>query len=1157
MPSRLFPPYSLAFGLLAVCWAPAYGQKSPEEELKALQVPPGVEISLFASEPMITNPAAIDVDTHGRVWVAEIQNYRKAQNPVEKIKVLEDTDGDGKADKVTVFTDEVFAPMSICVAGDKVYVATSPDLWVYEDKNGDLQADGPPKKLLTGFGGKNHDHGAHSLVLGPDHKWWMSHGDGGFDVTGTDGSQIKFRFGAMLRGELDGGKLETVAVNFRNPYEICVNSFGEPYCSDNDNDGNFSVRICWIMEGGDYGWFGGPPPKVPPGTPFGEHWHFRGHIPGFVPATLVTGFGSPCGICYYEGDAFGAEFKNMPLHADAGPREVRAYPHHSAGYGQKAASRVWLSSKDDNYFRPDDICAAPDGSLYVSDWYDGGVGGHAYNNPDQGRIFLVRPRGKKLARVGKPGPYQNIPDAIEGLKSPNLATQYLARERLLAEGQASVPALEALLSAEEPNFRARALWVLDRIGGDARKLVVESLNSPDAALRALAVRILRRHGVEDGEAVLAKADDASAEVRREVLLALPKLSGSAAEAALVKLAATYDGTDRYQLEAINIAAGPRKAELYAALEKAGRLSIDRIQLMQVLNPQAAAEFVVKNLSAPSVDDAERTKLLTHLAGIPSVEAAQTVLKVAANGQAGVELRQSALKALSTNLAGVWKEFKGNAELAPGLKALLADPNMQRAALSVIGENQLSNLGAEVLALAASDKNAAPARRKAIEIAAQLRFGGAAAAIEKLASDPNDELRKAAIAGLVDLQDWPAVKKLLAEKGAAADVQNEAVNRSMATSAGALVLLKAIEDKSLAEPLAKAAIALATKHPDSNIRVLYEKFIPEGQRPKRLGDAIKPAELLAMRGDSKRGEQIFFQSTAAQCKNCHRVRGVGATIGPDLSQIGKKYERGTLLETILDPSKAIAPEYVPYLLETEAGQVFVGYVVEKTDDKVVLKDAQGKLVSVATGEIETLEPQKKSLMPELVLRDVTAQDAADLLAFLVSLQEAVQPVAQFRVLGPFASPDLKGVDKDYGVETQLASPDLNLKLAGADGKPVRWELVENDPSLGFPGVDQVKYARQRRLRAEGVTNYFLVFADSSADQDVSLLLGSDDSCKVWVNGRQVHEYRGDRALAPGADRIKTSLKAGRNAIVVKVENHQGPGGVSLSIGSPANVQLRTE
>lgn len=1157
MPIRFAFPFSLALAYLAAFYGAAQAQKSPAEELKTLKVPPGIEIALFAAEPLITNPAAIDVDTHGRVWVVEIQNYRKAQEPGEKIKVLEDTDGDGQADKATVFAEGLFAPMSICVAGDKVYVATSPDLWVFEDKNGDLQADGPPKKLLTGFGGYNHDHGAHSLVLGPDHKWWMSHGDTGFDVTGTDGSQIKYRFGAMLRGELDGGKLETVAVNFRNPYEICVSSFGEPYCSDNDNDGNFSVRICWIMEGGDYGWFGGPPPKVPPGTPFGEHWHFRGHIPGFVPATLVTGFGSPCGICYYEGDAFGGEFKNVPLHADAGPREVRMYPHQNYGYGQQAASRVWISSDGDNYFRPDDVCAAPDGSLYVSDWYDGGVGGHAYNNPDQGRIFLVRPRGKQLARIAKPGPYANVPDAIEGLKSPNLATQYLARERLLAEGQASVPALEALLAADEPNYRARALWLLDRIGGDARKPVVAALKSRAAAFRALAVRILRRHGEEHAGAVLAMADDASPEVRREVLLALPKLQDETAAAVLLKLASAYDGSDRYQLEAINIAAGARKAELYADLEKAGRLSIDKVQLMQVLNPNAAAEFVVKSLSAAGVDDAQRSKLLAHLAGIPSAEAAQAVLRLAADAKANIEVRQLALKTLSSNLLSVWKDFKGHPDLAPAFKTLLADPKVQLAALAAIGENQLGDLGGDVLALAAADKNAAGARRRAIEIAAQLRFGPAAAALEKLAQDPNAEVRNAVVAGLVDLQDWPAIRKLLAEGAALADVQSDAVQRSMATSAGALVLLKTIEDQSLAEPLAKTVIELATKHPDSNVRVLYEKFIPEGQRPKRLGEAIKPAELLAIKADAKRGEQIFFQSSAAQCKNCHRVRGNGNTVGPDLSQIGKKYERGTLLETILDPSKAIAPEYVAYLLETAGGQVYVGYLVEKTDERVTLKDAQGKLVSVAAKEVETLEPQQKSLMPELVLRDVTAQDAADLLAFLVSLKEAVQPVAQFRVLGPFASPDLKGVDKDFGVESQLAAPDMNLKLAGADGKPVRWELVEIDPALGFPGVDQVKHAQRRRVRAEAVTNYFLVFADSAADQDVSLLVGSDDSCKVWVNGRQVHEYRGDRALAPGADQVKASLKSGRNAIVIKVENHQGPGGVSLSIGSQANVQLRTE
>ena len=148
--------------------------------------------------------------------------------------------------------------MSICVAGDKVYVATSPDLWVYEDKDGDLKADGPPTKTAHRFR-RPQSRPRHSLVLGPDHKWWMSHGDTGFDVTGTDGSQIKYQVGRDAARRARRQPAGNVAVNFRNPYEICVSSFGEAFCSDNDNDGNESVRICWIMEGGNYGWFGGPP----------------------------------------------------------------------------------------------------------------------------------------------------------------------------------------------------------------------------------------------------------------------------------------------------------------------------------------------------------------------------------------------------------------------------------------------------------------------------------------------------------------------------------------------------------------------------------------------------------------------------------------------------------------------------------------------------------------------------------------------------------------------------------------------------------------------------------------------------------------------------------------------------------------------------------
>ncbi|MBI3838416.1 MAG: HEAT repeat domain-containing protein [Planctomycetia bacterium] len=998
--SQQWQPICLRFmaeiGLLVGFASLAQAQLSPDQELKTLKAAPGFDVSVFASEPLITNPAAIDVDTHGRVWVAEIQWYRGgAKNPpADKIKVLEDTDGDGKADKVTVFADRVFAPMSICVAGERVFVATSPDLWLYEDKDHDLKADGPPKKLLTGFGGRNHDHGAHSLVLGPDHKWWMSHGDTGFDVKGTDGSKIKFQWGAVLRGELDGSKLETVAVNFRNPYEVCVSSFGEPFCSDNDNDGNESVRICWIMEGGNYGWFGGPPfakqeldARLSPETPFREHWHFRGYMPGYVPATLVTGFGSPTGICFYESDAFGAKYKNAPLHTDCGPRECRVYRHELAGAGMKATNEVFLANEGDNYFRPDDICAGPDGRLYVSDWYDGGVGGHGYNNPDQGRIFLLLPKGKKLQRHEKPGPYANIADAIEGLKSPNLATQYLAREKLLAEGGRSMPALKSLLSNPEPNDAARALWVLDRIGGEARKIVVDQLKNPNASFRALAVRILRRHGGEFSVPILSIASDPSAEVRREVLLAIRTIKGEKALAVLGKLAATYDGTDRYLLEAINIAARGRKEQLLARLEKQQPLSVGQFPLLEVLSSERAVDNLLARLTQTNLDEKSAKPLLEDAVNMPAIEAGWGLLKVASNPGTPASLRRSALEKVVANLnqRGNWTAMAEDAKFIAVLRTLLGDKDLRSTALGAIGKLHITALGGEVLALAQAADLDAGVREQAIGVAARLQPPGVAATLHGLLSDIEPGVAKAALVGIVDVQDIRTLREIFSGDVFSPDVRRSAAERLVDSVGGAIVLLRLIDENQLASDLKQFVVGKVVAHPDSNIRVLYEKFIPEAERPKKLGKAIRPEDILALAGDANRGRIIFNKSSAAQCNACHAVQGFGGTLGPDLTNIGKKYERNTLLETILDPSKAIAPEFIPYLLETKSGQVYAGFLVERTGDRVVLKDVKSQLIRVALHEVEALVPQQKSLMPELILSEVTSQDAADLLAFLTTLK----------------------------------------------------------------------------------------------------------------------------------------------------------------------------
>ena len=161
--------------------------------------------------------------------------------------------------------------------------------------------------------------------------------------------------------------------------------------------------------------------------------------------------------------------------------------------------------------------------------------------------------------------------------------------------------------------------------------------------------------------------------------------------------------------------------------------------------------------------------------------------------------------------------------------------------------------------------------------------------------------------------------------------------------------------------------------------------PKKSELKRLGDVIDRPSILALSGDAARGKSVFTTNAAAQCKTCHKAGDVGESVGPDLSKIGAKYDKAGLLEQILEPSKTIDPAFTTYLLETKDGRVVSGLAVEKTATGVVLKDAQGKTVRLSNSEIERMVPQSRSLMPELLLRDLTAQQVADLLAFLAGLR----------------------------------------------------------------------------------------------------------------------------------------------------------------------------
>ncbi|MEX1098453.1 MAG: PVC-type heme-binding CxxCH protein [Planctomycetales bacterium] len=981
-----------------------------DNAVAGLDVADGLEATLFAGEPMLLNPTNIDIDHRGRVWVCEVVNYRgrNGTRPEgDRILILEDTDGDGQADKRTVYYQgrDVDSAMGVCVLGNKVIVSCSPNVFVFTDEDGD---DKPDKKelLFTKTGAAQHDHSAHAFVFGPDGKLYWNFGNTGRAVHDKDGKLVvdragnevvdngkPYRGGMVFRCDLDGSNFEVLAHNFRNNYEVAVDSFGNIWQSDNDDDGNRGVRINFVMEYGNYGYLDektgagwrSPRTNLEEDIP-SRHWHQND--PGVVPNLLHTGAGSPCGICVYEGTLLPEVFRGQIIHADAGPRVVRAYPVKKAGAGFTAEMVPILTGTRDDWFRPVDVCVAPDGSLFVADWYDPGVGGHAMGDTERGRIFRVAPPG--TAYKAPKYDFTTVDGAIEALASPNLATRYLAWEALVEKQDVASETWQRILSdpSAEPRMKARVVWINAKHatrGFDRSARTIWAFLEADPDVQITALRAARQTHRDMFRWARVGGFEKSPQVRREAAIALRDSREPVDEVAnvWVHLANHHDGIDRWYVEALGIAADGRWEDcLDAWLAKvgenwntpAGRDIIWRSRAAKT--PEYLAKIIAGEMATPDA-------LPRYLRAFDFQEPADAQPVLAelafATPDGPRESREFVSREAIRRLRNV--DFENNPEHRAALERMLEANKGTPQFVELVARFRIPERHPDLLALA---------REKSEEqlgidaIRALLAANASKLLAEALAdSDEKSALPIAqALARSGDAKAAALLEPLAFDAKRPVALRREAVRGLAATRDGASKLLAKAEAKSLDAALVPAAAAVLHASADKSIRARAEKLFPVA--PAKDARPLPPiGELVQRKGDRTRGMIVY--TTNGTCLNCHKVAQKGKEVGPDLSGIGTKLSRQALYESILFPSAGISHNYETYTILLANGTTASGVINSRTDESVTLKSAEAIERTYPAAEIEEIVKQDVSLMPADVQKSMTADELVDLVEYLTTLR----------------------------------------------------------------------------------------------------------------------------------------------------------------------------
>ncbi len=985
---------------------------NPDAEQAALKLAPGLKLNLWASDPMIAKPIQEAWDAKGRLWIASSAIYpqvKPGSTADDKILIVEDTDGDGKADKCTTFYDGLLIPTGVWPIIDAslpagapgrynaAYVANSTEVILLRDTDGDGRAD-DKTIVLSGFGTEDTHHIIHTFKGGPDGCLYInqsvyihSHIETPFGTRRMLGSGIW-----QLKQET--GQLEMFSLGLVNSWGHAWDRWGQSFQTDGAGG-----------EGIDFTWPGATFVNLPNQRPRILHG-------------LNPGQPKQAGLEIVQSRNFPDDWQGTLITNDFRGHRVNRFAlrEDSSGYASQQLADVVTTNH--GAFRPVDVRMGPEGALYLADWYNPIIQHGEVDFRDDrrdhvhGRIWRLTYEGRPLAKLPN---YEklNATELVALLNEPEDQTRYWAKQELKTRPHDA--ALAALTTASEKPptdesstlVRLEHLHAAETLGHAAElagKISAQLLSSQDGRARAAAVRYARNialaevgtakalgksHEPTAGELeILSKAvADAHPRVRLEAINALRTLNTPATvELAFTAMKQPVDVNLDYALWLT----AWELADVWLPALEAGKITFqgDVAQLTFALKaashkPQAASALV-KLIREDKIPQANLSALLGFIAEAGRADDLTLLLELAADSPKLAEAqRAEVLNALGH--AFQQRKLKPTGELNR-IESLLshAAPALQTAAAKLAGAWKLESARGALQSLASAPATAADVRQGALEGIASL--GGNDFLHQLASSAATPEIQVAALSLLAASKPEDSATeavKLLTTLGEHPDLGIALIQSFLKSTTGPAALTAALKDHHLPAAIATAGVQKAAAA-GTNTTELQAALTAAGSL-QPMSQQLTPEAMSALlaevksAGDPARGEAVYRRA-ALTCNVCHAIGAAGGIIGPNLVSLGASAPVDYIVESLLEPSKKIKEGYATTVVTMKNNEVVTGFLSAVSDAALTIRDATGKLTQVPKDQVAKQENVPISLMPLGLMASLRHDEFVDLVRFLSEL-----------------------------------------------------------------------------------------------------------------------------------------------------------------------------